>query len=272
MNKLLKEFKSLKKYNDEEFKFVIYPNINKYNYVVSNYGRIFNYINLKEKKQHIDQDGYMKTCLMITDQDGNRIGRNIFVHRLVAYAFCEKPYGCELVNHLDGHKDNNFYKNLEWTTPKGNTQHAILTGLQVNSGPNCPSAIYDEKIIRFICSQLEEGHDVFEIYQKLSNSSKVHENKALYMLIFSIKSGTRHASISKEYNIPKDVVSSKRKKFTNDEVKIMTEMLISGKTSTEIIQFFGGHSSKDKLGKRIFDKIRIIRKKLSEESSTTRES
>lgn len=51
------------------------------------------------------------------------------VHRLVASAFCRKPEGCEVINHLDADKSNNVPTNLEWTTSKQNTAHAVGLGL-----------------------------------------------------------------------------------------------------------------------------------------------
>jgi hypothetical protein len=46
------------------------------------------------------------------------------VHRLIARAFCPKEDGKDIVNHLDGNKDNNDADNLEWCTPRENSQHA----------------------------------------------------------------------------------------------------------------------------------------------------
>lgn len=50
------------------------------------------------------------------------------VHRLVAYAFCVKPEGCNVVNHIDCNPGNNRAENLEWTTHKGNSRHAAANG------------------------------------------------------------------------------------------------------------------------------------------------
>lgn len=55
--------------------------------------------------------------------------KNIFTHRLVAMAFCEKPNGCEFVNHKNGNSMDNRAQNLEWVTMRENYDHARRTGL-----------------------------------------------------------------------------------------------------------------------------------------------
>lgn len=267
--KLLTEFyKRFKLYPDEKFKFLIYPGVDRHRYVISNYGRIFSVISLREKKVHSDKDGYLRTSIIFKT---GRKNRSVGVHRLVAYTFIKNhPEICNLVNHKDGNKTNNFYKNLEWTTPKGNTRHAIRTGLQINSGPNCPSAIYSENIVRKICKLLEDGYDVSEIYKFFIPEDKTIKNKAFYALIFSIKSGKRHKEISKEYNIPENVISKQRKKFTKEEIDKITLMMDKGYTTSEIIKEFGGKTTKTQPGKRIFDKIQHIKK--LDYGSTTREN
>lgn len=58
-----------------------------------------------------------------------RNGGQMLLHRLVAKLWCDKPDGCNYVNHKDGNKGNNSAENLEWTTAKSNMEHGIKTGL-----------------------------------------------------------------------------------------------------------------------------------------------
>lgn len=88
-------------------------------YEVSNTGIIrslFRY--KKELKPQISNSGYETVELF-----KNKTGKRTLVHRVVAQAFCDRPEGCDEVNHLDEVKLNNHADNLEWTTRKGNVNY-----------------------------------------------------------------------------------------------------------------------------------------------------
>lgn len=52
-------------------------------------------------------------------------GDVLYVHRIVASAFCENPEGYIEVNHKDRDKTNNDSDNLEWCTRQHNQAHAL---------------------------------------------------------------------------------------------------------------------------------------------------
>ena len=70
------------------------------------------------------------------------IKKAVQLHQLKAAAFCEKPEGCNIVNHMDGDKQNNASSNLEWTTYSGNLIHAYKNGLRED---NTPMQVIDSK-------------------------------------------------------------------------------------------------------------------------------
>lgn len=93
-------------------------------YQITDDGKVWSCLRNRYLKPTEDKDGYFKVTLV----DIN--GKNHYerIHRLVALHFCYKPDGCNIVNHLDCDRKNNYYKNLEWTTVKGNTIHGYIYG------------------------------------------------------------------------------------------------------------------------------------------------
>lgn len=104
-------------------------------YKVSNFGRILslNYKNTGKSKLMTpveDTDGYLRVRLR-----KNGKGKTCKVHRLIAETFLPNTEGKPQVNHKDEDKTNNFVflnedgtvnkkkSNLEWSTPKENSNH-----------------------------------------------------------------------------------------------------------------------------------------------------
>ena len=59
-----------------------------------------------------------------------------YVHRLVAEQYCERPEGCNEVDHIDGDKFNNHADNLEWVTRAENMSRAYDANLIDCRGTN----------------------------------------------------------------------------------------------------------------------------------------
>ena len=100
------------------------------NYAITSGGKhIYSLITRREMKQRLRPNGYMEVS--IKGDDG--VQRSAGVHRLVASVFVDKPRVPGktrlVVNHIDGVKTNNDYRNLEWITYKENAEHAGVLGL-----------------------------------------------------------------------------------------------------------------------------------------------
>ncbi|MCA9313756.1 NUMOD4 motif-containing HNH endonuclease, partial [Candidatus Saccharibacteria bacterium] len=126
-------------------------------YEVSSHGRVrsVNRIIINKGIKHVckfkgkirklakDPKGYYRLSLCM-----NNIRKTHKVHRLVAYSFLSRVKGKNNINHKDGNKANNYYKNLEWVTNEENMRHAVSTGLHSNkkySGP-CGSSSHLSKL------------------------------------------------------------------------------------------------------------------------------
>lgn len=58
-------------------------------------------------------------------------------NRLVAEAYIHNPENKPTVNHIDGNKQNNYYKNLELATLNEQMSHAYKIGLKKPMRTNC---------------------------------------------------------------------------------------------------------------------------------------
>jgi hypothetical protein len=74
------------------------------------------------------------------------------VHRLVAIAFLSNRK--EMVNHINGNKQDNGLKNLEWVTASENTKHSYAMGLQAIGQDKTLAILTDKDVL--------EIQDLFE--------------------------------------------------------------------------------------------------------------
>lgn len=91
-------------------------------YKVSNHGYVVSK-RLGKKLRTNDNGGGYQVVKLYSD-DGKL--KNFYVHRLVAEAFLYNSDNLPQVNHIDNCKRNNYIKNLEWVSPKANTDHKLV--------------------------------------------------------------------------------------------------------------------------------------------------
>ena len=112
--------------------------------------------------------GYLQVVLYKEDKK-----KRVLIHRLVAAAFCHRPEGCNVVNHIDCNQENNRADNLEWTTSLGNTRHAILqhrmTARAVIRG--------DNKIYPIMRMVQEDGYSPSSVCRCCKGELKTHKGE-----------------------------------------------------------------------------------------------
>ena len=116
----------IKSYWDEEWKEIdLGEDKLRYNYAVSNYGRIVSYSDSLEKGRLLKGslvDGYpvFRYKQFYKSENGTRIkNKQIFIHKLVADSFRKRENDDQqFVIHLDYNKLNNHIDNLKWTSKR----------------------------------------------------------------------------------------------------------------------------------------------------------
>lgn len=137
-------------------------------YQVSNFGNIRNSRNMKVLKPRKHSGGY----LQVNIRNKGKL-KNYYIHRIVAQYFCENDINNDItnldVNHKDGNKENNFYKNLEWCTRSENIKHCFYTNKERNRfGINVPNhkLSYDdiEEIKRIKAKEKLSNKEISEMF------------------------------------------------------------------------------------------------------------
>ena len=143
----------------------------------------------------------------------HRVPIKIRIHRMVATMFIPNPQNKPQVNHMNGNKLCNWYKNLEWVTGKENMQHAVQTGLQNFKGILHPENIYSEEQIRIACKMLENPDNKLIDIERVSGINR--------SILYSIRCRRSWTHISKDYNIP---IPIKQKEIPIDDIKKACDM------------------------------------------------
>lgn len=89
-------------------------------YEVSKDGNVRNSKTGRILKQMNDKYGYKVVCL----HEGRK-RYSVKVHRMVAKAFIPNEENKPQIDHIDGDKTNNHFKNLRWATPKENSSNPV---------------------------------------------------------------------------------------------------------------------------------------------------
>ena len=128
----------------------IYQTSRGFYYYVTRFGEVYNTETMTKVKGCVGSNGYRYLNLGSV----HHVNFHVNFHRLVAHHFVPKPKDLVdqtlVVNHLDGNKLNNRCDNLEWTTIKGNLEHASINGLMHTT--------IDKQLLEHVFKRLQEGY------------------------------------------------------------------------------------------------------------------
>lgn len=157
------------------------------NYLVGNYGSVYNKKTGRKRNPSTDKDGYFYLKLHNNGEE-----KFMRLNRLVALTFINNPNNLPVVNHLDGDKKNNYVENLEWTTVKENAIHSYENGLQkgAKGSKHSRAKFTDNQIIK-VCEMLQSG-----VYTNLHISETTGVS---VRTIQSVRSRYNWTHISKDY-------------------------------------------------------------------------
>lgn len=175
----------------------------RYNYAVSNYGRVVSYSESLEKGRLLKGslvDGYpvFRYKQFYKSENGTKIkNKQIFVHKLVAdYFGVQKSDEQQFVIHLDYNKLNNHIDNLKWSTKREMELHQ-------QSNPNVLLAREKRKEIKPYKGHKLNATQVKRLKKKIFDPNRKTRLKIIAkqfgiseMQLYRIKSGENWAHVS----------------------------------------------------------------------------
>ena len=138
--------------DEETWMFINEEGIEQGRYQISNFGRIMSYGQIVQTNV-VNSRGYLTVNLHTIYGQHKR--RSYTIHRLVAKYFVP-GYTEETtdVNHINGIKTNNHYRNLEWVTHKENMQHAFQLEMVTRAkGEDVVFSKLNNDVVETICQQ-----------------------------------------------------------------------------------------------------------------------
>jgi len=138
------------------------------NYGISKNGGLYSFISNKSMKTYKDPKGY--DIVYLKDSNNKKITCKI--SRLVGFAYLknfDENFKYE-INHINGDKNNNDYKNLEWCNRQENVQHQFKN-LMTKEIINNQITIMNEKRKRKVAKLDKITNEILEVFESVIEAS-----------------------------------------------------------------------------------------------------
>lgn len=191
------------------------------NYLVTTTGVIY-HKNGRRLSQYFN-NGYKRVSLVTNS--GKR--KDFAVHRIVGEVFIPNPEDKPFINHINGVKDDNRVENLEWCTPKENSQHAVKAGLMLRLENHPRTSLTKEKVV--------------EIYKRLLQGETSIRLSEEYNLTPSCVADISKRRSWKEYtrDLPDIGSLAVRSRISDENVHKICQGLVNKMTAKDIIKSLG---------------------------------
>jgi len=133
-------------------------------YLVSDLGRIKSMPKKTRKGERILKAIQMPNGYQTIDLVKDKKVKKCLLHRLVANSFLLNAANKEQVNHINGIKNDNRLKNLEWNTRSENQLHSIRAGLRTTKGEKNSQCKLNEISVLSIFNDNRKYTEISKIY------------------------------------------------------------------------------------------------------------
>ena len=185
------------------FKIINLNNIKNY-YYISEIGEVYSTYSNKILKPKCDKDGYFSISLCTNNNER----KTYYIHQLVINTYVENaPIYMKdpTVDHIDGNRTNNYYKNLRWIERKVNSSIRKNRGI----GENNHEAILTEIQVIEICELIMQKQFTL---QQIANKYNVDKST-----ISNIKRKKSWKHLTKFYNFPIKIQKNKSQSIKKKE-------------------------------------------------------
>lgn len=191
------------------------------------------------RKPQVDAKGYLRVQVRAP---GKKNGvATLKLHRAVAEAFVPNPDNLPQVDHLDGDKSNNHYRNLEWVTNEENQRRAKAKGVYLKRLP--------DNILKYggqIITAIESGYvatDLFGAYdiERKTFWSAVENGRISPQPLTTLKTGRKKKyyyfdSSRNKWRVERSDAIPLGKQFdTEREARLYAEQSITGGFASHVV-------------------------------------